>query len=127
MWRLSASSARRWSRRNSVVTSGDKTAVDIRLLIDGSRKPDLRTRKTGGRRTPVLGTNDESAPAAQNRKARELLPGFDLQRFLGCFCCYPNSWTGSAGTISVLMQQQAQVQRFRGNTAPGLYLRIALA
>src|SRR5687767_9096801 len=39
MWMLSASSARRWSRRRSVVTSGVKATVDIK-----TKKPGILSR-----------------------------------------------------------------------------------
>src|SRR5688500_8524871 len=38
MWMLSASSARRWSSRKSVVTSGDKATVDIHVNHEGTKR-----------------------------------------------------------------------------------------
>src|SRR5918995_1685140 len=44
MWMLSASSARRWSSRRSVVTSGDKATVDIVLPLGRPEGRPLHTR-----------------------------------------------------------------------------------
>ena len=54
-------------------------------------------------------------------KAREVLPGFDLSAFRRCFSGRHPSWTASAGTLEVLIQQQAHGQQVRENTMPGLY------
>src|SRR5687767_6072249 len=95
MWMLSASSARRWSSRNSVVTSGDKATVDISIR-----------------------------PSLEKEKARDLVPGFDPSAFFRVFSgCHPNSWTASAGTLGVLIQQQAQRQQVGRTTVPRFYLK----
>src|SRR5688572_27608719 len=95
MWMLSASSARRWSSRNSVVTSGDKATVDISIR-----------------------------PSLEKEKARDLVPGFDPSAFSRVFSgSHPNSWTASAGTLGVLIQQQAQGQQVGRTTVPRFYLK----
>src|SRR5687768_8725984 len=101
MWMLSASRARRWSRRRSVVTSGDNATVDIQ----GTQIPN-----------PIFQFRN---PGPYKTKR----PGI-LSRALFSFCLsgyYPNSWTASAGTDGVLIQQAQVQQQFGRNTVPRLY------
>src|SRR5687767_5614738 len=111
MWMLSASSARRWSSRRSVVTSGDKATVDI--LVRGTPR--------------AVALRVEAAfrsACRKNKKAREGVPGFDLSVFFRVFSGgHPNSWTVSAGTSGVLIQQQAHGQQVGENTLRELYLK----
>src|SRR5688572_23009633 len=117
MWMLSASSARRWSRRRSVVTSGDRATVDIDPGID---------ELTNGRMDEFIGKVDrsinpsirQSVDSSVSKKNPGTSPG--LRSFsvsLGVSGSYPNSWTVSAGTPAVLIQQHAQGQQLEGNTA----------
>src|SRR4029078_8240154 len=92
MWMLSASSARRWSRRRSAVTSGDKATVDI-----------------------DAGTTE--AVPYKNKKARDFVPGFGSA--LSVSGCYPNSCTPSAGTVGTMLQQAQVQQQFERTTVPG--------
>src|SRR5688572_14073601 len=101
MWMLSASRARRWSRRRSVVTSGDNATVDIQEI-----------------QVPNPKTQVPKYRALQTKK-----PGI-LSRAFVQLClsgCYPNSWTASAGTDGVLIQQAQVQQQFGRNTVPRLY------
>ena len=89
---LSASSARRWSSRGITARSESSTAE--LLVISG----------------------------AQKQKAREDVPGFDLSSvFLGLFGVYPNSWTETAETSMVWMQQHAHVRQAPGTTVRTTY------
>src|SRR5688500_9265207 len=70
MWMLSASSARRWSSRKSVVTSGDKATVDIHVNHEG-------TKRSKATKTNVFLRELRSASCSSCiKKARDFVPGF---------------------------------------------------
>ena len=50
-----------------------------------------------------------------------MVPGFDLSAFAWVFGVYPNSWTVTAGTSRVLIQQHSNGQQVTGNTVLRFY------
>src|SRR4051794_31349856 len=96
MWMLSASSARRWSRRRAVaVGSGDTATVDI----------------------PVLAA-DIGPPI---KKPGIAVPGFDRSVQLGVFCQCPEELDRKRGDPEVLIQQHAHGQHIGVNTVLQFY------
>src|SRR4051812_35106612 len=96
MWMLSASSARRWSRRRAVaVGSGDTATVDI----------------------PVLAA-DIGPPI---KKPGIAVPGFDRSVQLGVFCQCPEELDRKRGDPEVLIQQHAHGQHIGVNTVLRFY------
>jgi len=61
----------------------------------------------------------ESRPKTKARNHE--VPGFDLSAFARVFGVYPNSWTVTAGTSGVLIQQHAHGQQVWVNTEAKFY------
>src|SRR4051794_12944144 len=85
--------------------------------------PASRARRWSSLRIGAIVVSGAKATVDINEKARDLkVPGFDLSAFVG-FRAYPNSWTVSAGTSGVLIQQHTHGQQVRLNTESRFYPR----
>src|SRR5687768_2069190 len=99
MWMLSASSARRWSRRGAVLRCGSGT-VTVAIKTPSA----------------FLAIYRNAVDGVPKKKPGTLVPG--VRSFACCWagCSYPNGETDRAGTSRVRIQQQAHGQQLQDNT-----------